>query len=37
MIKRNLKFIDGEKEEGFIYLPQFKDFLVLGIKTRFEK
>ena len=36
MIRRTLKFIDGVKIESFIYLPQFKRFVVLNVKGRFE-
>ena len=37
MNERDLKFIEGIKEEGFIYIPQFKEFVVLRIKSRFER
>ena len=37
MIRRTLKFIYGVSVEGFIYLPQFREFVVLGIKKEVKK
>ncbi len=36
MIRRTIKISGGVIEEGFIYLPQFKRFVVLNVKGRFE-
>ena len=37
MIRLTLKFKGEVVEEGFIYLPQFKGFVVLNVKGRFER
>lgn len=37
MIKHSIKFVEGKKQEEFVYLPQFKEFVVLRIKSRFER
>lgn len=36
MIRRTLKFVNGLRFEELIYLPQFKNFVVLNVKGRFE-
>jgi len=36
MIRRTIKINCGVVEDDFIYLPQFKKFVVLNIKSRFE-
>jgi len=36
MIRRTIKINCGVVEEGFIYLPMFKRFVVLNVKGRFE-
>lgn len=36
MIRRTIKFIDGEKVEDLRYLPMIKNFVVLNVKGRFE-
>ena len=36
MIRRTLKFNGGVVEDGFIYLPMIKNFIVLNVKGRFE-
>jgi hypothetical protein len=36
MIRRTLKFINGQRIESFIYLPMVKKFIVLNVKGRFE-
>ncbi len=36
MIRRTLKWIDGKDINEIIYLPQFIEFQVLRIKSRFE-
>lgn len=33
MIRRTIKINCGVVEEGFVFLPQFKRFVVLGIKN----
>ena len=34
MIKQTLKYINGKNERTFIYLPQFKNYIVLNIKKK---
>ncbi len=34
---RTLKWIGGRRFEEFRYLPQFKEFVVLNVKSRFEE
>lgn len=36
MIRRTIKINCGVIEEGFIYLPQFKRFVVLNVCDRFK-
>jgi hypothetical protein len=36
MIRRTVKIKGGVVEDGFIFLPMIKNFIVLNVKGRFE-
>jgi len=36
MIRRTIKIRGGSVEEGFVYLPMIKKFVVLNVRGRFE-